>query len=270
MSEATDATRSSSGLAATCSRERSRAARTVLNEFFYPVADGARYALDLRCPFSHARDLFYEHEIHKEPVRHSKLYWRSLYSGKVFKSEYYVDKHMERRHGDKIPSTADVCLADYCDVLQCDKHAEYVKNGRGSKPTRCDEEQMSLVRDKCHEMLTQCFPNENGSTRDNAGKLNVYFTKYYCDQMTCADVDGVFELMSAHHDSPGVGYYIALAFLFFIVVTYYLTVYSWTNGRRVSSDIKRARVRARASWSDYLPRPVARRFNLERRKRKTY
>ena len=162
MSEATDATRSSSGLAATCSRERSRAARTVLNEFFYPVADGARYALDLGCPFSHARDLFYEHETHKEPVRHSKLYWRSLYSGKVFKSEYYVDKHMERRHGDKIPSTADVCLADYCDVLQCDKHAEYVKNGRGSKPTRCDEEQMSLVRDKCHEMLTQCFPNENG------------------------------------------------------------------------------------------------------------
>ena len=33
-----------------------------------------------------------------------------------------MDKHMDNRHMDKIPPAADVCLADFCEVLQCDEH----------------------------------------------------------------------------------------------------------------------------------------------------
>jgi len=258
--------RSSSSVAASCSRERSRDARAVLKEFFYPVTDAANYDLGPDCPLSRARDVFYEHETHKEPVRHSKNYWRSLYSGKVFKSEYYVDKHMERRHADKIPPGANVCLADYCDVLQCDRHASYVK-GERERTDHCDVSHVEDTRELCKRMLTECFPHRGDRSDEKAKKLTAYFNKYYCEQMTCAKIGGVFELMSAHHETAGASYYILLGFVLLLVVTYYVSVYSWVNGRHVSLDVQRARRRARASWTDHLPRTLVKRLRLERKRK---
>ena len=43
-------------------------------------------------------------------------------------------------------------------------------NRRGAMKNKCP-----VVRDKCHEMLTQCFPDENGSARDKAGKIECIF-----------------------------------------------------------------------------------------------
>ena len=101
-----------------CSRERSRHARAVLDEFFHPVVDKNRFELPPACPFARAKDMYLEHERHKEVVRRTQ--YKSLYSDKTFKSEYYVDKHMDNEHSDKIPAGADVCLAEYCGVLRCD------------------------------------------------------------------------------------------------------------------------------------------------------
>ena len=89
-----------------CSRERSRHARAVLDEFFHPVVDKNRFELPPACPFARAKDMYREHERHKEVVRRTQ--YKSLYSDKTFKSEYYVDKHMDNRHADKIPPGADV------------------------------------------------------------------------------------------------------------------------------------------------------------------
>lgn len=260
-----DDARAASGRAAACSRERSRHARAVLDEFFYPVVKAARYKLDAKCPISQVRDMYYEHETHKEPVKYSKHYWRSLYSGKVFKSEYYVDKHMERRHGDKIPPEADVCLADHCDLLQCDRHHSYLKNER-KKHIWCDEEFLVEIQGKCRQVLSDCFPEDISPTHDRAKKLSVYFNKYYCDQLTCHGVDGVFELLGSHHDTTSVGYYVAMVFVFLIVGLYYASVYSWTSGRRVSLDVKRARRRAHATWVDRVPQSIVKRLNLRKRK----
>lgn len=62
-------------------------------------SEGLNFTED--CPLHPTRDFYYEHEEHK--VRYRKNYWKSLYSDKIFKSEYYADKHMENRHMDKIP-----------------------------------------------------------------------------------------------------------------------------------------------------------------------
>ena len=83
-----------------CSRERSRHARAVLDEFFHPVVDKNRFELPPACPFARAKDMYLEHERHKEVVRRTQ--YKSLYSDKTFKSEYYVDKHMDNRYSDKI------------------------------------------------------------------------------------------------------------------------------------------------------------------------
>lgn len=236
--------RAASGDSTACSRERSRNARAVLDEFFYPVTDGAGYTLDSNCPVSRLRDMYYEHERHKEPVRYSKHYWKSLYSDKVFKSEYYVDKHMERRHMDKIPAEADVCLAELCDVLQCSRHAAYLKREQKKFPW-CDKKYMAGIQNKCERLLSECFP-DNG-VNDKATRLHSYFQKYYCQQMSCEGADGVFQLMSAHHERPSVGYYIALVFLVMLLLAYYLSIYSWTSARKKSLDIKSTRSSARSS-----------------------
>ena len=87
-----------------CSRERSRHARAVLDDFFHPLVEDNAYDLPSTCPFDRSKDMYLEHERHKEVVRRTQF--RSLYSDKVFKSEYYVDKHMDNRHMDKIPAPA--------------------------------------------------------------------------------------------------------------------------------------------------------------------
>ena len=75
-----------------CSRERSRAKRDVLDEFFHPVVARNDFVLPPNCPFGRDKDMYLEHERHKEVVRRTQ--YKSLYSDKVFKSEYYVDKHI--------------------------------------------------------------------------------------------------------------------------------------------------------------------------------
>jgi hypothetical protein len=240
----------------------------MLNEFVYAVTDGARYKLSDECPIARQRDMFYEHEKHKERVLYSKHYWRSLYANKVFKSEYYVDKHMERKHADKIPPGADVCLAEYCDVLQCDRHSAYARDEKKTFPW-CDRKHMADTRRACNNLLTQCFPEQH--TNAKAERLNAYFSKYYCDQMTCDNVGGVFKLMSAHHETPGVGYYMALAFVLAGLFTYYACVYTWSSGKHVSSDLKRTRsLSRRTKWIELLPRGVAKRWLGVRHTRKKY
>ena len=93
--------RTAGGTAPACSRERSRHARGVLDDFFHPVADRNRYRLPPNCPFDRSKDMYLEHEKHKEVVRRTQ--YKSLYSDKTFYNEYYVDKHMDNRHMDKVP-----------------------------------------------------------------------------------------------------------------------------------------------------------------------
>ena len=147
-----------------CSRERSRHARDVLDEFFHPVVARNDFVLPPNCPFGRDKDMYLEHERHKEVVRRTQ--YKSLYSDKVFKSEYYVDKHMDNRHMDKIPEGADTCLLDYCDVLRCDEHREWKRSdGRGgvgliawATARRCDREKMRGVRHHCEMLMHRCFP----------------------------------------------------------------------------------------------------------------
>ena len=64
------------------------------------------HRLPPNCPFDRSKDMYSEHEKHKEVVRRTQ--YKSLYSDKTFYNEYYVDKHMDNRHMDKVPPGADV------------------------------------------------------------------------------------------------------------------------------------------------------------------
>ena len=109
---------------------------------------------------------------------------QSLYSNKAFYTEAAIDAHMERRHMDKIPQAramaalpwrrsagapnqkayavlrpsraqeADVCLADYCDVLQCGPYAAAVAAAARDAPpppqvARCSAAAMERAQHRC-------------------------------------------------------------------------------------------------------------------------
>ena len=120
-----------------------RHARGVL-DFFHPVADRNRYRLPPTAR-SIARHVS-EHEKHKEVVRRTQ--YKSLYSDKTFYNEFYVDKHMDNRHMDKVPPGADVCLADYCEVLRAMASGgnirSFVRPGSSASRSRCSQERMRL------------------------------------------------------------------------------------------------------------------------------
>jgi len=242
-----------------CSRERSRHARGVLDEFFYPVVvDKNRFTLPLNCPFDRAQDMYLEHERHKEQVRRTQ--WKSLYSDKVFRSEYYVDKHMDSRHIDKIPAGADVCLADYCEVLQCDEHQAYkhpeVRRKIGAaRQARCSEEKLKGVRHFCEVLMNRCFPTGGGSHSGGgdahgggedadpaAVQLHEYFVRHHCELLTCEGTQRMFHLMRGHHAEFHRGAYITmLAVLVVLLGLYYLAIYCWTKDLRRTRDLRRAR-----------------------------
>ena len=256
-----------------CSRERSRHARAVLDEFFFPVVlDKNRFALPPNCPFDRAKDMYLEHERHKEVVRRTQ--WKSTYSDKVFRSEYYVDKHMDNRHMDKIPPGADVCLADYCDVLQCDEHQGYRhpdtrrKTGgggvhhhnhhggggggrgrHGGGDGRCNEEKLKGVRHFCEVLMNRCFPHGSagggggdggggGGGEEETGQLvaatlHDYFVRHHCDLLTCEGAPRMFHLLRSHHAEFHRGAYLTmLIVLLFLLALYYLSIYCWTKDMR--------------------------------------
>jgi hypothetical protein len=243
-----------------CSRERSRHARAVLDEFFHPVVLVNRFSLPPTCPFATEKDMYLTHEQHKQVVRRTQF--KSTYIDKVFKSEFHVDKHMDNRHLDKIQPNADVCLAKYCDVLRCDGYRRF-KRGDGNSAGGslvestiaihnrhdCDEETLIGVRHKCEDIVRACFPasggeafehDENGengissvgiqsgsqaehkTTEEKATRLRTYFLKHHCAFLTCANVENLFPQMASHRpvDKSG-GRKICLAIVCTALVAYY-------------------------------------------------
>mmetsp|Transcript_11142 Transcript_11142/g.35439 ORF Transcript_11142/g.35439 Transcript_11142/m.35439 type:complete len:270 (-) Transcript_11142:56-865(-) len=134
-----------------CNREKSRLVRHLVEERIFPVASALSLEFSDDCPFHPGHDAFRDHEEHKTEVRGSL--WKCEYCRKAFRTEGYLDRHMERRHMDRVPTVAPVCLADYCDALDC-------RNDRAQLTMlpRCDKMEIRLLRRDCESVFHKCFP----------------------------------------------------------------------------------------------------------------
>ena len=270
--------RTAGGNPPACSRERSRHARGVLDDFFHPVADRNRFRLPSNCPLDRSKDMYLEHEKHKEVVRRTQ--YKSLYSDKTFYSEHYVDKHMDNRHMDKVPPGADVCLADYCEVLRCDehqawKHPELRKTiGSSASRARCSEEKMRGVRHFCEVLMSRCFPtsgvDDGGAV--TAARLREYFTRHHCDMLTCDGVHDMFGVLGSHNAVPGGGgYALVLIVVFGAVAVYYVFVWNAVRDGRRSVDLRRARKETVGTRAERWLVAVSKKLPFsKRRKKKLY
>jgi hypothetical protein len=80
-----------------------------------------------------------------------------VYCNKVFKTEAFLEKHFENRHVGTIKSSGS-CLAEYCDLLECDLLADFGGDMHVGHSTHCSAKQMQRRRHRCHAVLDACFP----------------------------------------------------------------------------------------------------------------
>jgi len=133
------------------------------------------------CPLDPEIDLWGKHERQKQRKRGSGTLWTCGLCGKVFKSEHYLDLHLEHKHMNETPRGG-VCLADYCDMFDaCAAENKVKKRPKHGEAVDCDTEAMEASRHRCEEAMRKCFPLDSEASR----KLHVQYTKQYCRVLDC-------------------------------------------------------------------------------------
>lgn len=161
-----------------CSRARSREARQIVEERLIAKAQTYGVQVDPKCKLHPHTDMLREHEANKSTLASTQ--WKCKICGKIFRSEGYLDLHMDRKHMDTVPAEANICLADFCDILGC----------RSLEPmagTACSPKHMQRRRVLCQHLMHNCFPPEINEQYWHAHEL---FEHELCDRLTC-DPSGI-------------------------------------------------------------------------------
>ena len=160
---------------------RSREARKYAETRLLSVVRDSGAELSAACPLGTDLDLLIEQERGKRRI--SARLWGCGLCHKQFRTEHHLDAHLDRRHGDRLP-TEGSCPADYCDILRCESWASVLRKrlARGSGPA-CDESLLSSRRHYCTRLLHDCLPGwHDQEVRTLVRTLNASL----CQPLTCA------------------------------------------------------------------------------------
>lgn len=170
-----------------CSRPISRDMRKKIDEVILkkPLEDHniEEYEVPDDCPFKKENNIWAFHESQKRRKRLAgQLTWECGICGKKFKSEHYLDLHMETHHMNQ--ATAKTCLVDYCHMFNlCDEKTSYARSRAAAKMTEddwCDEEVQKAAQQRCEDSIRTCFPLES-KTR----LVNIELRRNICAMMSC-------------------------------------------------------------------------------------
>mmetsp|Transcript_22461 Transcript_22461/g.49766 ORF Transcript_22461/g.49766 Transcript_22461/m.49766 type:complete len:282 (-) Transcript_22461:185-1030(-) len=183
-----------------CSRTKSRAVRQALGRVLWTPKVLKQVAKNNKttpsdCPLDFRKDLYDVQEAQKH-----KLSTRGVvklpeftcgFCGRAFKSEHYLDLHMERRHMDKVPEDA-FCLADYCEVFEvCNQQPlelgappgrkrAAAKRQAALKSEACNDTLMADAKEQCHILVHKCLPLSEGY-----GSMHVDASRNVCQMLDC-------------------------------------------------------------------------------------
>lgn len=193
-----------------CSRVVSRNVRKSLEkEVLRPAQKAGADGWPDGCPLAPSVDLWGKQEKQKQRKRGSGTLWTCGFCGKVFKSEHYLDLHMEHKHMNETP-TKGVCLADYCEVFDvCRSETKIRSSKRGEA---CENATMAKARGRCEVAVSRCFPLDQPKSRT----LNAKLSKEFCRVLDCRIRE---ERRNEHHSElmPVVVLLILVALICFIV-----------------------------------------------------
>lgn len=167
-------------LAHPCHRGISRQVRKQLEREILKPAEraGLKDWPDL-CPFAPQRDLWAGQEKHKTRKRSATGMWTCGYCQKVFKSEHYLDLHLERHHMAETPANG-VCLAEYCEIFDACS-GEVIRRTKSDPVPFCNNETMLRERRRCEDSLSKCLSLDEEESR----KLRAKLSRHFCHAMDC-------------------------------------------------------------------------------------
>lgn len=225
-----------------CSRPISRLVRKELEKQVLKPRDKGRMGnWPLGCPFNPEADLYEKHEKSKKKRSGSNGGCTCTVCGKVFKSEHYIDLHLERRHMDIAPSNGTAaCLADHCEMFELCGKEEKRKGTYSKKPAsvECSNQTMAVARERCTNTMRQCFPLDVPANRDSYAR----HTREFCQVLDCHIREEHRKALKGDH-LPVVVLIVMIIFIFGVVfllmvscVDYSDDILSWLRGVGLLSD----------------------------------
>lgn len=211
-----------------CSRERSRAAWKIIEEYLMPFVEQEQYEIPSKCRLHPDNDMFREQEQHKIYVDTNE--WRCGFCKKSFRAEKYLDQHFDNRHSNLIDDSQGRCLADLCGALHCDSLAGIKKS-----KNKCNPAATAKNRHLCESLADSCFPTHQGRS---ASRLHEFFLRQFCDAHTC---DGQKKPFSRGGRKQSSIFYLAVCILTVLLLpVFYLLVYLHQREmKRGIQDLKR-------------------------------
>ncbi|XWS44071.1 hypothetical protein CRYUN_Cryun15aG0013100 [Craigia yunnanensis] len=221
-----------------CSRERSRAAWKIIEEYLMPFVQKEQYKISSGCRLHPDNDLYRDQEQHKLHVDINE--WRCGYCRKNFYEEKYLDKHFDNRHFDLLNVSHSKCLADLCGALHCDLVMD-----SSPRKTKCNPAAAARNKHLCESLADSCFPVSNGPI---SGRLHEFFLRQFCDAHTCTRAPKPFS--KGHKKSASI-FYISISILTLMLLPlFYLFVYLYRRGiKRGSQELKRISLSGRKKKS---------------------
>ncbi|KAL1829121.1 hypothetical protein ACET3Z_007533 [Daucus carota] len=207
-----------------CSRERSRAAWKIIEEYLMPFVEQEKYQLSQQCRLHPDNDIYRDQEQHKIHVDINE--WRCGYCKKSFRSEKYLDQHFDNRHSNLLNISHSKCLADLCGALHCDLVTDFK-----AKKNKCNPSASARNKHLCEGLADKCFPINQGPS---ANRLHELFLRQFCDAHTCSGGHKPFSRGSKKHTSI---FYLVISILTSLLVAiFYIVVYVYRRGMRKDSQ----------------------------------
>eukprot|EP00250_Pteridium_aquilinum_P010775 c19621_g1_i3 orf=614-1417(-) len=211
-----------------CSRERSRTAWKIIDEYLLPFVEQERHNLPEVCKLHPNNDMFREQESKKDYVATHQ--WQCGYCKKSFRLEKFLDQHFDNRHLDHLNYSRERCLADNCGALHCDYYDALIQSKH--KTRKCN----ALASDKnlhlCQSLARSCFPPQESAT---SRRLNDFFLRQFCDAHVCKK--GLMPFSRGNGRYGDKALYIALSvFVCALLLLFYLGVYAHR------SDLSKGRI----------------------------
>jgi hypothetical protein len=141
-----------------CSRELSRKVRQYIVKEIYPLL--SLDELPDTCQLNPKYDMYLVQENARKEIE--KGDWKCNFCNKHFKNEFYMDRHMDNKHQDKLQNSTSICLADLCPIFGCDKLTDKSINKIDKQfihKQSCSKEDEEKNKYKCQILMKRCFIN---------------------------------------------------------------------------------------------------------------
>ncbi|KAG6588922.1 hypothetical protein SDJN03_17487, partial [Cucurbita argyrosperma subsp. sororia] len=208
-----------------CSRERSRAAWKIIEEYLMPFVDKKKHKISTECRLHPDNDMFRDQEQHKTHLDFND--WKCGYCRKRFYEEKYLDQHFDNRHYDLLNVSRNKCMADLCGALHCD----HVMDSVSQKKSKCNPAATARNKHMCEALADSCFPINQGV----ASHLHEFFLRQFCDAHTCSGKPKPFS--RGRQVRTSWSYVVISVLTILIVLFFYVFVYLYKRGMRTRPQV---------------------------------